>query len=624
MWRGGKEAVSREIIDPLLQPIDQRSIAVIGMSKTTTQSLLSPASLLWSKETYKAIAADFHPFHKHDVNVALHLVTTSLGVWGALHLAMLYDCDVAVYGYLAAVALTSPILTALLHSLLCYGLLQLPLALLSTTLPLPSQLATLLLEEPLYAALAAIVAGYALQDVAHYLCAEQTYLQSYIYAKPWMLLVHSFWLLPLVIDAVVWHKHCFLPQLFVTRNRCVVCTVANKPAIEALRTWIHKHVPVTNETTHVWPHQQPGTSQPTALLEQDSAIRDAFHSIFAPHHFDVDVVQGMNEIYVTAVGAKSQINSDAVFYTPHTDGPFWFLPCASLYRVLVGVTPNRMVRTNFNLQTNGDQILDKNGVVGFDYNRELHWIDHVPKTTNDERRSVVKLHFVVYPKGWHTYGKFVAWCNTTYNTWARGNFLQTLRPQGLYDHVLAWWIWVTTWTNALFHMHIGWENLAYVAFAASLGYWPCLLLTSFRHYMVYMTTFAFRQPPVAHGYLMRDAKLYKTLSMLHLAYRLVPLVEAPGWWLVGACAGWATTLLATAQLGMVRTYFGSELGLVPPQWIHGFPYNTIPHPMIVGQLFAFACILYGMELDGTNVALIGAHMAFYIAHMVQEMCTSSY
>ena len=100
----------------------------------------------------------------------------------------------------------------------------------------------------------------------------------------------------------------------------------------------------------------------------------------------------MNEIYITAVGAIKEITSDAVFYTPHTDGPYWWLPGASIYRVLVGVTPNTMVRTNFNLQHVSEaKTVDMYDCLGFDYNRELHWIDHVPGQSNKERRSLIKV-----------------------------------------------------------------------------------------------------------------------------------------------------------------------------------------------------------------------------------------
>jgi hypothetical protein len=593
----------------------------------TLASLLHPLDLFWTKASYRKVADEFHPFHQHSVNVALHVLTTGLGVWGAVRLAMLTQLGTsAVLAYGILIALTTPIVTALCHTVFLYGCWQTPTVAVTF---LDSYTLT-----PLYVGVAAVVLGYGLQDLAHYLCVEKTYMGSYINAKPWMLLIHSVWLMPLVIDGVL-VRNLFL-DCIPSRNRNVVVDVASRQAVEDLRTWINATIPSTPETTHVWPHAQPATDGPVTQLEQDAAILAGFRRVFSATHYDIRPVVPMNEIYVTAVGAKRAINSDAVFYTPHTDGPYWWLPGASLYRVLVGVTPNQMVRTHFNLQHESqDQVLDMYNVVGFDYNRELHWIDHVPNAVNSERRSLVKLHFIVYPKGWHRYGALCAKANTTYNTWARGNFLQTLRPSTVYDYAVAWWIWLTTWSNALWEEHVGWSNLMYIAtsYAVSaaipgFGSYPFLILTSFRHYLVYMTTFAFRQPMVAHGFLMRDAKLYKTISMMHLARALVPYVDiprdVPG--LAMACVGFAVTLAATARLGMVRTYFGTELGFVKPRWIEGFPYGTIPHPMIVGQIFAFAVLLVTLweRLAAEHVALLVAHMSCYAAHMLQEMLTSSY
>jgi hypothetical protein len=589
-------------------------------TKKDTPAIWNAASIFVSKKTYAHVTSEFHPFHRHDLNVALHLITTGVGVWGAFQLAAtVYDLTYAVYAFAALIALTTPLRTALLHTAFCYACLQ-----------VPAEAMTVAGYEltPLYVCLAAIVSGYGLQDLAHYICQEKTYMDSYIGAKPWMLIVHSIWLMPLVVDAVLM-RSCFLPTLFVSRNRCVVTRVASSKAVEGLRSWVNENVPSTPETTHVWPHKQEGTDTAATALEEDSGILAGFRRVFAAHHFDVKPIVGMNEIYVTAVGAKRGINSDAVFYTPHEDGPFWFLPQASCYRVLVGLTPNCMVRTRFNMQHESqDQVLDMYSVVGFDYNRELHWIDHIPDQVNKERRSVLKLHYVVYPKGWHAYGNFVAWCNQSYNTWARNNFLRTLRPASTFDFLNAWWIWMTTFCNYKVEESVGYANIVYLAATYAMGPTPFMILTSFRHYCVYMSTFAYREPMVAHGSLMRDAKFYKTIALMHLGRRLLPLVELPGDLpgVVWAAAGFMITILATVRLGFVRTYFGSELGFVKPQWIEGFPYGTIPHPMIVGQLIGYTGILYWFweRLTTETVALIGTHMSFYTAHMVQEMLTSSY
>jgi hypothetical protein len=590
-----------------------------------------------TKDAYQYVSDEFHPFHKHDLNVLVHFFTSGLGVWGAIQLAVLYNLPIAIYIYTALVAITTPATTtAALHTLFVYLCLCISPAKLvefvGGSVGIMPMLSTV---QPLMVCVAAIVIGFTLQELSHIVFCEKTYMGHYMDAsnvqnfKPWMLVVHTIWLMPLVIDSIMM-RHFYL-SFVPTRNRLIVCPVASTQAVDEIQKWITDNVPETAETTHIWPHKQEGTAKQTLALETDAGIYAAFRKVFPAKHYDVMPVQGMNEIYVTAVGAKREINSDAVFYTPHTDGPYWFLPGASLYRVLVGVTPNTMVRTRFNLQHESqDQVLDIHGVVGFDYNRELHWIDHVPGAKNTQRRSLMKLHYIVYPTGWHSYGKLCAYLNASYNTMARNNFLRTLRPTTTIAWINAWFIWLTTYFNAIFEEHIGYSNLVYVALAYSLGSTPFLLLTSFRHYVLYITTFAFRKPSVAHGYLMRDAKLYKTISMIHLAYRLLPMVQynkvSDMIGLGIACLGFATTLLATHRLGMVRTYFGTELGYVKPCWVDGFPYGTIPHPMINGQIFAFSIILLWWWNDITinNKYLLFAHIGFYATHMIQEIIAGAY
>jgi Phospholipid methyltransferase len=592
------------------------------------ESCFSLSSIFVTKHSYNVVASQFHPYHKHDVNVMLHLFTTGLGLWGAFQMAAAYDLELAVYFYAAVIALTTPFWTAALHTaFVATCMLALPLETVLTSIAATGVSLPDALMDPVKFCGVAIALGYGLQDVSHWICQEETMMSSYIGKNPAMLAVHTLWLMPLVIDAVLMRR-CFLPFI-VTRDRTVLCQVASRKAVEVIREWLNTNVPAEPQTTHLWPHQHKGIDASVTALEHDSGIMAGFRRVFKVEHFDIMPVYEMNEIYVTAVGAIKEITSDAVFYTPHDDGPYWFLPFASLYRVLVGVTPNTMVRTRFSLQhSSKDTVVDMYDVMGFDYSRELHWIDHVPGTINKERRSLVKLHYIVYPKGWHTYGAICARLNTNYNTWARGNFIKTLRPNGFYENAMAWWIWLTTWFNAEFELYVGWSNLVYIGAAYAMGPLPFLILTSFRHYAVYITTFAFRSPPVAHGFLMRDSKLYKTIALMHLSRRLLPLVQlprdVPG--VVMAILGFSITILATAQLGMVRTYFGSELGFVKPEWISGFPYNTIPHPMIVGQLLAYSNILYWWreEMPKETTMLVGAHMACYVAHMLQEMLSSSY
>ena len=91
-------------------------------------------------------------------------------------------------------------------------------------------------------------------------------------------------------------------------------------------------------------------------------------------------------------------------------------------------------------------------------------------------------------------------------------------------------------------------------------------------------------------------------------------------------ACFSITVLATARLGLARTYFGTELGFVPPRWIVGFPYGYLPHPMIVGQLGAFAVVAWWWrsQLSAANATLLAVHATCYTVHLMQEILTSSY
>lgn len=219
------------------------------MGKTEAEETpipLSFSSIFLSKETYKRIAADFHPYHKHDLNAFLHLFTTGLGMWGAFQLAVVLKNNAyVVVAYATLMALTTPFWTAVLHTAFVYGCLHIPVA---------EMVMAGKTISPMNVCLLAITCGYGLQDAAHYVCAEKTYMSSYMGAKPWMLIVHSIWLMPLVIDSILM-RWCFLPSV-VSRKRAFNTQVANQNAVNDLRKWIQQNVPDVAVTTHVWPHKQ--------------------------------------------------------------------------------------------------------------------------------------------------------------------------------------------------------------------------------------------------------------------------------------------------------------------------------------------------------------------------------
>lgn len=84
------------------------------------------------------------------------------------------------------------------------------------------------------------------------------------------------------------------------------------------------------------------------------------------------------------------------------------------------------------------------------------------------------------------------------------------------------------------------------------------------------------------------------------------------------CIGYGLSVAATNALGIDRTYFAAELGLLEPKWITQFPYGYIPHPMIVSQIIALIGIHKASHFRADWPYVIPVHVALYLTHMLQE------
>ena len=125
-----------------------------------------------------------------------------------------------------------------------------------------------------------------------------------------------------------------------------------------------------------------------------------FRSLFTASTYAVVPVEGMNEVYVTGPARFNDVaNSDNVFYTRHVDGPLSFMPFVSVYRCIVGMDWNEMVTTHFPLADVSNNACEGD-VIGFDFNREVHYItrDEERAGESDDFRVVLKLHYCVYPR----------------------------------------------------------------------------------------------------------------------------------------------------------------------------------------------------------------------------------
>ena len=74
-------------------------------------------------------------------------------------------------------------------------------------------------------------------------------------------------------------------------------------------------------------------------------------------------------------------------------------------------------------------------------------------------------------------------------------------------------------------------------------------------------------------------------------------------------------------MGVDGTYFGIELGVVKADYkfVTKFPYNVLPHPMILGQVVALLGLHVVPQVGAARPYLIPIHVALYLIHMTQEI-----
>jgi hypothetical protein len=141
-------------------------------------------------------------------------------------------------------------------------------------------------------------------------------------------------------------------------------------------------------------------------------------------------------------------------------------------------------------------------------------------------------------------------------------------------------------------------------------------LLSFWHYYLYWLAFAFGA--VAFDVFKRDAVAMKTVSVAALAavYLTAPLDLAS---LIVIACGILLNVRAAAVLGIDRTYYGREVGGLPPRRITAFPYSLTAHPMILGNIAAFGGTLINPGFARHWWPLACLHVALNIGLLVMEL-----
>jgi hypothetical protein len=139
---------------------------------------------------------------------------------------------------------------------------------------------------------------------------------------------------------------------------------------------------------------------------------------------------------------------------------------------------------------------------------------------------------------------------------------------------------------------------------------------SFWHYYLYWLAYRYRAVPLA--VFKRDAVLAKGVSLaalgiVYFSYPLAPLSLAL------VAGGFALNLLGAAALGPDRTYYGQEVGGLPPKRITAFPYSAIAHPMLTGNMIAFGATLLNDGFREDWWPLACGHLALNAGLLAMEV-----
>lgn len=563
---------------------------------------------------WQTLYSEFQASHRRGVNVALHLLTTPLGLLGVLAAVYRYSPFAAAavsIGYVLVLFAVTPAGVAL-RSSGCVALLYFLAAALDLGW-IPGL------------ALAAI--AYGLQEAAHHIADEPTLQSTYMGSRWWpvRLLEHTLLLLPLVIESALDHEEMPL-SLLAPRVRVYASVLDSDGDLLDLRRiadFVQAEDPPLDHTTHWWQDELPADVRESFQRLADSAsIRDRFQKSLGDQ-MAVEVLPGMNELYVT--GPPREHSSDTVFYTPHVDGPFAVYPFASVFRCMLAASPNTRVFTHFPMNQEDGRpgyCLTTGQALAFDFNREPHYITSARGLDSSERRINLKLHYLVYPRGLPRYGRALGRWTSWYDQRARALFLATILPSNKLARLKANVVlWITNAFSSL-ERWVGLNNLAYVAavglLSLCLGSYRLFLLgTSFVHYLIYFAVL--RHPrDISFGRMLRNAMFYKTVATAQLAGMYLYFGDF-GFVSLGLIAGgYGLAALALRRLGVVRTYFGAELGLREPHRIEGFPYGTIPHPMILGSILGLIGFHLSTPLREYVPWLVPAHILLYLAYLVEE------
>jgi hypothetical protein len=592
----------------------------------------------------------FETYHRHPGNVLCHVFTVTMGLIG-------------MFGTLNR--LVAPSWYAIPT---CIYIVALGHELKQTNVVIPS--ASLLLFCAFWGryadlspikAIGLLCAAYVLQDMSHVYYNEPTY-----QANTWgggtvgwnemtQFGEHVYYMIPLIISLTndAWkHLIASLPlMLIVIGNYKITEKSAYGPQGVSEHTVIKGRISNMNAATTtmrnfiVNKNESPATTGHW-WIEDISEIRDESMRISTEVqrtiskrfglNYVVRNVPQMDELYTTPSTRMGSGTSDQVFETPHIDGPFTLFPFCTLYRTIVAITPNACISTHLSHHGEHKFTLTTGDYLGWDFNRESHFITSDPSKPNGVQRQTLKLHHVVYPKAFPTLGAVCAAVTTAYDRIFRRLFLSTISESSWLNKLSIGTHMVDiTCVFNVFELMLGGNSILFYTYVGLVAwifdsYAVFLYATSFVHYMRYISTY-YHRGKIHYQRFTRDCTLFKSVSIAQLfilLFRELETVKDPIEHLkkhvlvvLAIFLGYSISMRAAVLLGKEGTFFGAELGIMCKQnftIITAFPYGWIPHPMIVGQIIALGGLHVLFPLK-EHPLLIPLHITLYCVHMTQEM-----
>lgn len=212
----------------------------------------------------------------------------------------------------------------------------------------------------------------------------------------------------------------------MSKSKTPICGTINENAATNILNIYRKSEKPRDKTHHEYIEQSPVEIKTAFdIIKTGDILKKISH--FYPGRI-VESIDGMNEIYITAIGA---VGSDRVFETEHLDGPFFFLPFCTVLRCVLAVRGNKSTVTEFPAACIS-VVLDTNEFVAFDYNRDSHYIWKDMNIDDNGKRILLKLHYLVVaqfvPRPIVNLYKKV---HTRYNQFMRRLFLESQKETAL-------------------------------------------------------------------------------------------------------------------------------------------------------------------------------------------------